>query len=82
MSKKPFSLELTTIQEEALWNHIKHNKQDDEEKYYSLTEAIEIIGCSKATLYLHRKEGLINTVTVGKMEKITKTEINRYLNKK
>lgn len=82
MDKKPFLLELTTIQEEALLNHVKAKNQDDnEEKYYSLTEAIEIIGCSKATLYLHRKEGLINTVKVGKMEKITKSEINKYLNK-
>lgn len=80
MSKKPFFLELTTVQEKAFLEHIK-SEADDEEKYYSLTEAAKIIGCSKATLYLHRKEGLIKTTQVGKMERITKSEINRYLNK-
>ena len=81
MSKKPFLLELTAVQEKAFLEHVKAS-EDDEEKYYSLTEATKLLGCSKATLYHHRKEGLINTVKVGKMEKITKTEINRYLNKK
>ena len=55
-------------------------KKKEENEAVSLSEACEILGISRSTLYVYMDSGLITKVTQGKSPKILLTEIKRYLN--
>jgi excisionase family DNA binding protein len=73
------TIELTEEQIKTIVQSGKINKTPDTPLTYSLAKASRIIGISKSTMQRRIKEGSITTIKVGKMPRITRTEINSFL---
>ncbi|MFE3866848.1 helix-turn-helix domain-containing protein [Flavobacterium sp. LS2P90] len=69
---KPISEHSEKIREEI-------RKKREENEGVSLSEACEIMGISRSTLYRFLEDGIINKVQQGKSPKILLTEIQRYI---
>jgi excisionase family DNA binding protein len=54
-------------------------KKKEENEAVSLSEACEILGISRSTLYVYLNSGIITKVMQGKSPKILLTEIQRYI---
>lgn len=50
-----------------------------ERKAYRPTEAAEVVGVSRSTMYLWIKAGLVRTVTFGTRARVPATELDRLV---
>lgn len=74
--------QLDSLIRKAISYELNKTQESKEEKLITRTEACELLGITKPTLYSYCKKGLLNIYSIGGKQRMKLSEVNKFIKEK
>ena len=74
--------QLDSLIRKAISDELNKSQESKEEKLITRTEACELLGITKPTLYSYCKKGLLNIYSIGGKQRMKLSEVNKFIKEK
>jgi excisionase family DNA binding protein len=74
--------QLDSLIRKAISDELNKTQESKEEKLITRTEACELLGITKPTLYSYCKKGLLNIFSIGGKQRMKLSEVNKFIRNK